>query len=83
MRSQGGSCPLSPPLGSAPGHRSYRSQNSCTCRCDREGRDRYKDQGHPEVRASLEQVEMKMEDKYHPEKFEAKAPDGHHRNVSF
>ena len=35
-----------------------------------EGVDRDRDQSQPEVRASLKQVEMDMEDKYHLEKLE-------------
>ena len=42
-----------------------------------------KNRGHLEVRDLLEQVEMEMEDKYHPEKFEARVPDEHHIYVSF
>ena len=41
-----------------------------------------RDHGHPKARASLKQVEIDMEDKYHPEKFEARALDGHHRYIS-
>jgi len=50
---------------------------------NRKGRDRDGDQGYLKARASLEQVKMEMEDKYHLEKFEARAPNGHHRCVSF
>ena len=45
-------------------------------------RNRDRDQGQPETRASPEQVKMETEDKYHLEKFKARAPDGHHRNIS-
>ena len=54
-----------------------------TCRHNRKGRDRDGDQGYLEARASPKQVEMEMEDKYCPEKFKARAPNGHHKYVSF
>ena len=44
-------------------------------------RDRDRDQGQPETRASPEQVKMETEDKYHLEKFKARALDGHHRYI--
>ena len=59
------------------------SYENWTCRHNRKGRDRDGDQGYLEARASPEQVEMEMEDKYCPEKFEARAPNGHHKYVSF
>ena len=45
--------------------------------------DRERDQGQPEVRASLEKVEKEVKKTRgisHPEKFEARALDGHHRD---
>ena len=53
------------------------------CRPSGRGRDRDIDQDYPKARASPKQVEMEMEDKYHLEKFEARALNGHHRYVSF
>ena len=53
------------------------------CRPSGRGRDRDIDQVYPKARASPKQVEMEMEDKYHLEKFEARALNGHHRYVSF
>ena len=46
-------------------------------------RNRERDQGQPETRASPEKVEKevkKTRETSHPKKFEARAPDGHHRN---
>ena len=46
-------------------------------------RDKETNQGQPETRASLEKVEKEMKKTRgasHPEKFEARALDGHHKN---
>ena len=46
-------------------------------------RDRERDQSQPEAKASLEKVEKEMKKTRgasHPEKFEARAPNGHHRD---
>ena len=46
-------------------------------------RNRERDQGQPETRASPEKVEKevkKTRETSHPKKFEARAPDGHHRD---
>ena len=46
-------------------------------------RDRERDQSQLEARASLEKVEKevkKTRGMSHPKKFEARAPDGHHRD---
>ena len=57
------------------------------CRHSRRGKDKDRDQGHPEARASLKQVEIEMEKTSitrgtnHLEKFKARAPDGHHRCI--
>ena len=48
--------------------------------------DRERGQGQPEVRASPNKVEKevkKTKGTSHPEKFEARAPDGHHRDYIF
>ena len=37
------------------------------CRHSGKDKGRNRDQGHPEARALPEKVEMKMEDKYHPD----------------
>ena len=63
-------------------HRSYTSSNLCTypTRIEHVGmieeveRERERDQGHPKEKASLEQVEIKMEDTYHLKKFEERVP---------
>ena len=46
-------------------------------------KDRERDQGQPKARASLEKVEKEVKKKRgtsYSEKFEARAPDGHHRD---
>jgi len=46
-------------------------------------RDRDRDQGQPKARASPKKVKKEVKKTRrasHPEKFEAKAPDGHHRD---
>ena len=40
-------------------------------------------QVQPEAKALPKQVKMEIEDKYHLEKFKARASDGHHRDISF
>ena len=45
----------------------YISYENWTCKHGRRGRDRDRDQGHSGARASPEQVEMEIKDKYHPE----------------
>ena len=53
------------------------------CRHGKRGRDRDRDQSHPKAKVSTEQLKIEIEDKYHPEKFEARAPYVHHRYISF
>ena len=46
-------------------------------------KDRERDQGQPKARASLEKVEKEVKKTRgvsHLEKFEARAPDGHHKD---
>ena len=57
------------------------------CRHNRRGRDKDRDQGHPEARASPEKVKIEIEktsiiQRHKPlEKFEVRAPNGHHRYI--
>ena len=49
-----------------------------------EAPNRDRNQCHPEARPSPEQVEIEMEKTKgasHPKKFEARAPNGHHRYI--
>ena len=59
------------------------SNKNWTYRHGRRGRYRDGNQGHPKAKASpeLEEIKMEMEDKYHPEKFEGRAPNGYHEYI--
>ena len=60
-------------------------EHTCTVEKGR-NRDRERDQGQPKARALLEKVEKEVKKTRgvsHPEKFEAKVSDGHHRNCTF
>ena len=60
------------------------SYGNWTCKRGRRGRDR--DQDHPKARVSSKQVDIEMEKTKgasHTKKFEARAPDWHHKYISF